>query len=92
MTSSHQPREIKYQGPIFNVVKVKVSLPDKRERDYDLIEHGDSVSILPIDENGNVISKHLMPTIELKKGKKTNLPKYTRYDIYTRRERYIRYS
>jgi ADP-ribose pyrophosphatase len=54
MPTSPLSREIKYQGPIFNVVSVTVSLPDSRKREYDLVEHGDSVSILPIDDAGNV--------------------------------------
>jgi len=43
-----------YQGHAFDVVKIHVRLPDGRERDYDLVEHGDSVTILPIDDDGNI--------------------------------------
>jgi ADP-ribose pyrophosphatase len=47
-------REKKYQGHVFDVAKVQVQLPDGREHDYDLVEHGDSVTILPINEDGNI--------------------------------------
>jgi ADP-ribose pyrophosphatase len=47
-------REIYYSGSVFDVSKVRVQLPDGRERAYDLVEHGDSVTIVPVDENGQV--------------------------------------
>jgi ADP-ribose pyrophosphatase len=47
-------RETHYQGHAFDVARIHVRLPDGRERDYDLVEHGDSVTILPLDENGNI--------------------------------------
>lgn len=46
--------EKQYQGHAFDVAKVHVRLPDGRERDYDLVEHGDSVTILPLGEEGNI--------------------------------------
>jgi ADP-ribose pyrophosphatase len=47
-------REKQYRGHAFDVAKVHVRLPDDRERDYDLVEHGDSVTILPLDGDGNI--------------------------------------
>ncbi len=47
-------REKKYQAHVFDVAKIHVRLPDGRERSYDLVEHGDSVTILPIDSDGNI--------------------------------------
>lgn len=47
-------REIHYRGHAFDVAKIHVKLPDNRERDYDLVEHGDSVTILPLDDDGNI--------------------------------------
>lgn len=47
-------RENQYSGPIFDIAKVMVQLPDGRERAYDLVEHGDSVTIVPVDANGQV--------------------------------------
>lgn len=42
------------QGRAFNVEKVKLLLPDGRERTYDLVDHVDAVTILPIDDEGMV--------------------------------------
>jgi len=47
-------RERKYEGHAFNVAKVHLRLPDNRERAYDLVEHGDSITILPIDAENQV--------------------------------------
>lgn len=45
-------RETVFKGHAFDVEKLQVRLPDQRQRDYDLIDHNDSVTIVPIDENG----------------------------------------
>lgn len=60
MTHRNIYREILYSGPIFDVAKVTVRLPDGRERPYDLVEHSDSVGIVPVDANGQVyfVSQH----------------------------------
>ena len=59
---THQPlyKETHYSGPVFDVTKVYVRLPDGRERGYDLVEHGDSVTIVPVDAKGQVyfVSQH----------------------------------
>ena len=47
-------REKLYSGPVFDVVKVFLQLPDQRERSYDLIEHGGSVTIVPVDDDGKI--------------------------------------
>lgn len=47
-------RERQYEGHVFDVVKVHLRLPDNRERTYDLVEHGDSITILPIDAENRV--------------------------------------
>jgi ADP-ribose pyrophosphatase len=47
-------KENKYKGHVFDIVKVHVTLPDGRERAYDLVEHGDSVSIVPVTEDGQI--------------------------------------
>jgi len=54
MTFEKIDKETMYEGPIFTVSRVKVSLPDQRERKYDLIDIQNAVTILPIDEEGNV--------------------------------------
>ncbi len=44
-----------YQSPIFTVQQTSVELPDQRVRRYDLIEIQNAVTILPIDDTGNVL-------------------------------------
>lgn len=46
--------EKQYTGHVFDVSKVHIQLPNGRERTYDLVQHGDSVTILPIDDQGRV--------------------------------------
>ena len=43
-----------YNGHAFNVQKLFVTLPDGRKRKYDLVDHQDSVTIIPVDENGSI--------------------------------------
>ena len=47
-------RESVYQGRAFKVQKVFLELPNQKQRYYDLVDHNDSVTILPIDKNGDV--------------------------------------
>jgi len=47
-------RKKQYSGHAFDVSVIHVKLPDGTERDYDLVEHGDSVTILPVDSNGKI--------------------------------------
>ena len=47
-------RESVYQGRAFKVLKVFLELPNQKQRYYDLVDHNDSVTILPIDKNGDV--------------------------------------
>ena len=44
-----------YRAHAFNVETLHVKLPDDRERDYNLIRHNDSVTILPLDQDNNVL-------------------------------------
>ncbi|MEA5077964.1 MAG: NUDIX hydrolase [Anaerolineaceae bacterium] len=48
-------KEEKYKSHIFTVESVSVELPDQRVRHYDLIQIQDAVTILPIDDDGNVL-------------------------------------
>lgn len=52
--------ERKYEGHVFDVSKVHVRLPDGREQAYDLVEHGNSVTIIPVTEDGTIyfVSQH----------------------------------
>ncbi|HUV15989.1 MAG TPA: NUDIX hydrolase [Pelolinea sp.] len=47
-------RETVFKGHAFNVEKLQVRLPDGREREYDLVSHKDSVTIIPFDTDGNI--------------------------------------
>jgi ADP-ribose pyrophosphatase len=48
-------KEDRYQSHIFTVQRTKVELPDQRVRHYDLIEIQNAVTILPLDDEDNVI-------------------------------------
>jgi len=39
---------------VFDVMKIGVQLPDGRERNYDMVDHANAVTILPIDDAGQV--------------------------------------
>jgi len=54
MSVSELSREKQYQGQAFDVSKVYFRLPNGKERTYDLVEHVDSVTILPVDADGNI--------------------------------------
>jgi len=42
------------KGTVFNVKEVELALPDNRTQIYQLVDHPDSVTILPLDENGYI--------------------------------------
>lgn len=48
-------KETVFNAYAFDVEKLRVRLPDERERDYDLVRHHDSVTIIPIDEEENIL-------------------------------------
>jgi len=47
-------RKTVFEGHAFKVQKLTVRLPDQRERLYDLVVHDDSVTIVPLDNSGNI--------------------------------------
>ena len=47
--------EILLQGRVFKIRRDTLKTPDGREAKYDIIEHGGSVVIVPIDKDGNVL-------------------------------------
>lgn len=47
-------RTRKFEGNAFNVEILDVDLPDNRERKYDLVDHPNSVTIIPVDNEGNI--------------------------------------
>ena len=55
MTVSILSRKTVYTGRAFDVEKLQVSLPDGRVSAYDLVNHKDSVTILPLDSDGSIV-------------------------------------
>jgi ADP-ribose pyrophosphatase len=55
MTFEILKREEVYHGHAFNVERVDMRLPDGRERSYDLVNHLGSVTIVPLDDEGNLL-------------------------------------
>ncbi len=47
--------EILMKGRAFAIRRDHLKTPDGRETTFDIIEHGGSVVIIPVDENGNVL-------------------------------------
>jgi len=47
-------RKTVYEGRAFSVEKVRAGLPDGHEREYDLVNHAGSVTILPLDADGRI--------------------------------------
>ena len=47
--------EILLQGRVFKIRRDTLKTPDGRETKYEIIEHGGSVVIVPIDQDGNVL-------------------------------------
>ena len=48
-------REKTLEGHIFSCEKVRVQLPDGKERNYDLVNHGEAVVIVPVTEDGKIL-------------------------------------
>src|SRR5512141_2414698 len=48
-------RTVVYTGQAFTVAQHLMRLPDGRTHSYDLVEHNSAVTILPLDEHGNII-------------------------------------
>ena len=47
--------ETVYSGRAFSVEKVEMRLPDEKIRSYDLVRHNGSVTIVPLDSQGNLL-------------------------------------
>ncbi|MCD6356116.1 MAG: NUDIX hydrolase [Anaerolineaceae bacterium] len=43
-----------FSGRAFKIQELNVSLPDGRKRNYELVFHRDSATIIPVDENGDI--------------------------------------
>ena len=51
MKHAIKSRKTVFNGHAFNVEELYVSLPNGHVRNYDLVNHRDSVTIIPVDEN-----------------------------------------
>jgi ADP-ribose pyrophosphatase len=47
--------DLVYQGRVFGVERVQVRLPNGRESVYDLVRHRGAVTIVPVDDMGNIL-------------------------------------
>lgn len=47
-------KKTSYRGRIFDIEQLRVRLPDEREQVYDLVNHRDSVTILPLDDENKI--------------------------------------
>ncbi len=47
-------QEVIYSGRVFDLARVRYRLPDGREHTYDLVSHHGAVTILPVDDEGNI--------------------------------------
>lgn len=47
--------EVLMKGRAFTIRRDHLKTPDNRETKFDIIEHGGSVVIIPVDENGNML-------------------------------------
>ncbi len=47
-------RKVIYEGRVFAVQKVLARLPDGRQHEYDLVSHGGAVTLVPLDQAGNL--------------------------------------
>lgn len=54
MTYEYTIKEKPYEGKIFSVERLEITMPDRKIRMYDRIAIQDAVTILPIDGDGNV--------------------------------------
>jgi ADP-ribose pyrophosphatase len=46
--------ETAFRGRVFDVRQDQVRLPDERQVQYDVVEHNGSVTLIPLDENGEI--------------------------------------
>ncbi len=48
-------RSVAYRGRAFEVHRLDLRLPDGRSHEFDLVVHNNSISILPVDRDGNLL-------------------------------------
>ncbi len=48
-------RAVPFKGRAFEIHQLTVLLPDGRTHVFDLVQHHDSISVIPVDEEGNIL-------------------------------------
>ncbi len=48
-------RNVEYRGQAFEVHRLNLLLPDGRTHEFDLVAHHNSISIMPLDSEGNLL-------------------------------------
>jgi ADP-ribose pyrophosphatase len=54
MTFEHLHTETIYQGQVFSVQRILVNLPDDKQKCYDLVGHNGSVTLVPVNDQGEI--------------------------------------
>jgi ADP-ribose pyrophosphatase len=54
MTFEILERKVVFQGRAFDAHKLLVRLPDGRQGEYDLVSHRPAVTLVPVDQRGNI--------------------------------------
>jgi ADP-ribose pyrophosphatase len=48
-------KETVFNGPVFNIDRIEITLPDQHNKKYDCVEIQNAITLLPIDDEGNVL-------------------------------------
>ena len=54
MTTRFINRKELFSTKLFNVDEVQIEMPNKKQHNYQMVDHADSVTILPVDEKGQI--------------------------------------
>jgi ADP-ribose pyrophosphatase len=46
--------KVLFSTTLFNVEEVQIEMPNKKQHRYQMVDHADSVTILPVDEKGQI--------------------------------------
>ena len=44
-----------YKAHVYDVEKISVELPDGKQRNYDLVNHGPAVVLVPVTDDGKIL-------------------------------------
>jgi ADP-ribose pyrophosphatase len=54
LTTRLTNRKVLFSTKLFNVEEVQIEMPNKKQHHYQMVDHADSVTILPVDEKGQI--------------------------------------